>query len=136
VLSIVKKKAYVFLVLLLGVFLLPEAVSACQKMSEGSAESCEMASSKDPKETSNCERACCKKEDGSEKTSEQKHDCDGSCQGNCHQVVTHFNFALPTSSTGISYNADFFFRTDNFYATKTQTSSGFYFIWTPPNINS
>ncbi|MFB0908129.1 MAG: hypothetical protein QMB03_07595 [Spirosomataceae bacterium] len=128
-----KKKAYVLLVLLLGIFIIPETVSACQKMSEEITESCEIDNSGNGEKQITCEKECCKKDD-SEKASEQKHDCDGSCQGNCHQVVTHFNFALPTSTADIKYNADLFFRKDNFCFLRTQISSGFYFIWTPPNI--
>lgn len=136
VLSVMKKNFYVLFMLLSGVFLFPETTSACEKMPEESAEACEMDNAEDSEKITSCDRDCCKKADGSEKASEQKHDCDGSCQGNCHQVITHFNFVLPATISGISHNPDFFFRKDNFHTSKIQPSSGFYFIWTPPNINS
>lgn len=128
------KSFYVLILLLIGTFLFPEAALACEKMPEESAEACEMNDAKDSEKTTSCDRDCCKKADGFEKASEQKHDCDGSCQGNCHQVLTHFNFALPTYVSDILRNPDFFFRKDNFHTLKTQPTSGFYFIWTPPNI--
>lgn len=129
-----KRNIYVLLTLLLGTFVFPNATSACEKMLEESANACEIDETKDSEKPNTCEKDCCKKGDGSKKVTEQKHDCDGSCQGNCHQVLTHFNFALPTSVSDILHSFDFFLRKDNFYTLKTQTSSGFYFIWTPPNI--
>lgn len=122
--------------LLLGAFMFPEAILACEKMSEKSAEAFEIDNAKDSEKSTSCERYCCKKADDSEKAAAQKHDCDGSCQGNCHRVITHFNFALPTSIDDLSSIVNVFFSKDNFYSSKTQTTSGFYFIWIPPNIES
>lgn len=130
-----KENFYVLLILFWGIFIFPKTVFACQTMAEESAESCEMNTSEDIQKQKTCDRACCKKEDPKE-TSEQKHDCDGSCQGNCHQVVTYFSFALPIANVDILQTIGFLYRQDNFHTFKTHTSTGFYFIWTPPNINS
>ena len=130
-----KKSFYVLILLLLGTSLFCEGAMACEKMPEESAEPCKMDNAKDSEKATTCDRDCCKEADSSEKATGQEHDCNGSCQGNCHQITTHFNFALPTSNSDLSSVVGFFFRKDNFYSSKTQTSSGFYFIWTPPNIS-
>lgn len=121
--------------LFFGMLLIPKTAFACHEMPEKSAEQCEKTTTQEIENHKTCDRACCKKDDPKQ-TSEQKHDCDGSCQGNCHQVVTNFYLALPLSTSDITNNVNFFFRKDNFYASETQTSAGFYFIWSPPNINS
>lgn len=132
-----KKNFYVLLILLSGTFLFPETISACEKMPEESAEACKMDNAQDSEKTTSCDRDCCKK-DNAKATSEQPHECDKdcNCQGNCHQVLTHFNFALSTITADLSCKVDFFLRKDNFYSSKTQPTSGFCSIWIPPNINS
>lgn len=94
--------------------------------------------------TNNTEKSCCKK-DKSNKT--EKKDCcknhksknDGDCGGNCKHPscscpVVHYAFNLPFSTE--LKTKPFFAESKKlkFYDKETYLSSGFYSIWTPPNI--
>jgi hypothetical protein len=129
------KNLYVASFLFFGMLCFPGQVVACHEMAEKAKECCKHTTTQEIDDHKTCDRDCCKKDEPNQ-TSEQSRGCDGSCQGNCHQVVTNFYFALPSISDGITHNANFLFRKDNFHASETHPSSGFYFIWTPPNINS
>ena len=114
------KRIYILLIALLGFVLTPSIAFAC-----GSGKSCCENKSK-----AHGKSACCKKD---KQPTEQKDDCNGKC-GNAACHCPSLNLTLPVSSEIGYYSFNFPKEKQNFYHVETRLSSGFYAIWSPPNI--
>ena len=113
-----RKKHYI-LVLLLGFFLMPAMSFAC-----GSSACCD-------KEQSSVKASCCKKET----TSKKENGCNKKCKHpSCRCSISIFNLILPNFSEIQINHFDFSDDQQKFHFVESNLSSGFYTIWSPPNI--
>jgi len=114
-----KTKLHLLLFLFLGAFLMPNASFACGTTCK--KEKMEKQAMKDH----------CKKE----KSSEKQNGCGGKCKGqNCQTSVPSFNLLLPNEFDFKINCCNFINKKDIFIFHEICISSGFYSIWTPPNI--
>ena len=121
-------KKYHFIVLvLLGIFFMPNNTYACGSCSEKHTSKKEMAS-KEKKDS------CC---DSDSHSKTKKH---GGCGGKCG----HSKCACPSASNGFTFASelilknnsfDFSSEKQNYYNTETFISSGFYSLWLIPKIS-
>ena len=74
---------------------------------------------------------CCQKNS----TEKSNNGCEGKCgKSSCQVQTIAFGAILPaTIVLNINYSLVLSSK-QAFYSNKTNTSSGFYFIWSPPNI--
>jgi hypothetical protein len=111
-----------FFIAIFGLFLMPENSFAYAK-----------------KETMSCckskptsEKSCCSKS----KSSDKESGCNGKCNKNACTVNTSFAFAF--ISNFVSTESPVVWNTiserTTFSYPETSVSSGYYFIWSPPNI--
>lgn len=118
------KNFYLVALIVFGFFLMPNAAFACGNSSKKSCCKTEMNSG-------NCKMKCCNKKQ------KDKSDtgCDGKCGKNTCQIQTvSFGAILQPF---IEIKSKFFLVSNSkqaFYSKETYLSSGFYFIWSPPNI--
>lgn len=124
------KKFHILLIILtLGFVATPTLTYACGTNSTKSEKSCCKKDKSDKGE----KKDCCKKNKSKKDTSDDG--CDGKCNHkSCTCSTTHFAFNLPFSS---EIKIKVFFDESKklkFYENETYLSSGFYSIWTPPNI--
>ena len=123
------KSIYILLIFVLGFALTPSVALACGSKSEKCC--CCKKEKSDTKHSK--KQSCCKKE---QSRSENKGDCDGKCgDKSCQCPPFDLGFSLPVL-VEINHN-NFYFSTEKqeSYHTETHLSSGFYSIWSPPNIN-
>lgn len=118
-----KAKFYILLVLI-GFLLMPINAFACGNKSQKSCCPTELKSAK-------CKMACCQKK-SKDKSSKG---CEGKCNKSTCQIQTVTFGAIMPELTDITSN-NFLVLTSKqaFYNSKTDIKSGFYFIWSPPNI--
>ena len=123
------KSIYILLIFILGFALTPSVAMACGSKSEKCC--CCKKEKSEPKHTK--KQSCCKKD---QSHSEDKSDCGGNCgDKSCKCPTSNFSLILPVLFE-ISYtNFDFSTEKQKFFPTETHLSSGFYSIWTPPNIS-
>lgn len=115
---------YIAVFALLGFFLTPTASYACSQKSNDT----EMPCCKDDNSETE-KKGCCQKND----TDNESNDCDGKCgNSSCHCPTSAISFIVP-DCTGFSQRISHITKPTNYYGV-TYTSSGFYSIWTPPNI--
>ena len=124
------KKFYILLIIfILGSFAKPSMTYACGMSAAKTEKSC----CKKKNAELNKKNDCCK----NDKTSSHKNDdgCSGKCKNpSCKCPLVHFSYIL-TFFTEVK-TKPFFAESERskFYDKKTYISSGFYSIWTPPNI--
>ena len=107
------------LLFLLGLFLMHVASFAC-----GSTSCCK-------KEQAAVSKSCCKKEITSKKNS----GCNKKCKHpSCRCTISIFNLTLPNSPEIPINHFDFSAIQPKFFFVGANLSSGFYTIWSPPNI--
>lgn len=118
------KKIRVIVLVLFGLFLMPNSTLACGMTSKKSSCKTEMNSD-------NCKMKCCQKKS----KDRSSKGCDGKCGKSTCQVQTVSFGAIVPQFSEIKLNNIFVFTSKQvFYNNKTNISSGFYFIWSPPNI--
>jgi hypothetical protein len=119
------KKIYISLILVFGFALTPNITFACGTKSEKSC--CKKNTSK-----KQSKKDCCKK---SKNHSNEKDDCGGKC-GNksCQCPAPNLALTIPTFFEISNKNYDFSDEKQKFHHFQIFLSSGFYSIWTPPNI--
>ena len=119
------KKIYILLIFIIGFALTPNLASACSAKAEKVCCKKEKTKKIDSKN-------CCKK---AKQQSNDKEVCDGKCgDKSCHCPTIDSSFIIPLF---FQINNDFYFSNENqkLSYVKTYVSSGFYNIWSPPNIN-
>ncbi|PKW20597.1 hypothetical protein CLV50_2757 [Flavobacterium lindanitolerans] len=117
------RKLYFMLLIIFGIFMMPESSYACNKSSQKKNCSKEITAHKKQKEN------CCDKNSTS-------HNCKGKCKhASCICPVSCVNaaafFILP------EFNSNLFALTEKrlgFYHTEAGFASGFHSIWQPPKI--
>lgn len=124
------KKFHILLIILtIGFLATPTLTYACGTKTTKTEKSC-CKKAKNEKDT---KKNCCKK--SNPKGDKDNNGCDGKCNhSDCSCPTTHFAFSLPfwaelRAKTYFAENK----KTKNYY-NETYLSSGFYSIWTPPNI--
>lgn len=121
-----KKFHKLLIILTLGFFATPTLTYACGTSSTKAENSC----CKKEKEEKSNKKDCCKKH-----KSKKDIGCDGKCNNStCNCTTIPFAFNLPFTTT---FNVKINIAESKklkFYHNETYLSSGFYSIWTPPNI--
>ena len=114
------KKLYILLFFVLGFSIMPNIVSACGSETEETC--CKKENTSD----------CCKKDNSD---SNEEDDCGGNCgDKSCYCPTIHFNFITSIFQININKIFAFFEEKQQLTPTETYISSGFYSIWSPPNI--
>jgi len=124
----------------LGFIINPGDAFACGSKTDKSF--CKMSSSKKEKTKKSCcsklsskkseTKSCCKK-DASKP--DQEESCGGTCgDKSCKCVVMSISFTLPSEYRIALLNNRVTTQKQKFSDIETYLSSGFYFIWSPPNI--
>lgn len=121
------KKFYIFMIAMLGFFMMPSQAFACTAKTEMACCKKEVNSKKDKKE-------CCKNKQSSKQKSHQG--CDGGCKSiSCNNSTVFLGLSAPVS---FSLNCELFsFSTEkqNFYYAEIFSPSDFSSIWLPPKIS-
>ena len=119
------KKVRILLILLLGFFLIPSSAFACN--SKPDKVCCKKET---PKKS--CAKDCCKK---SKHSSKDKSGCNRDCSNtSCQCPTSDFVFILPFLVEIANEKIELLNDRHFFLDIKPYLSSGFYSIWTPPNI--
>lgn len=119
------KKIYILLILIFGFALTPNITFACGTNSEKSCCKKENAKKSDKKD-------CCKK---NKNHSNDKDDCGGKCgDKTCHCPAPNCGLSIPAIFEISKNNYDFSDDKQKFHHFQLYLSSGYYSIWTPPNI--
>lgn len=115
-----KNLIYILLVLI-GFFLTPSVTFACGKTSTNSSCKTEMNSD-------TCKMKCCKKKS-------KDKPCDGKCgKSSCQIQTVSFGAIIPKLSEIKNNHLLVLTSKQVFYSVETNISSGFFYIWSPPNI--
>ena len=124
------KKIYILLIIMLGVALIPSDTFACGSKSGKSCCKTENVESHSTKKSA--AKACCSK---GKKGIKDNESCGGKCGDKSCQCPV-FNYSPLVPSFHSLEIKNHFFPTDkqNLTYLETNISSGFYSIWTPPNI--
>lgn len=115
------KKFQLIVLVLIGFFLTPSVTFACGKTSNKSSCKTEMNSG-------NCKMKCCQKKS-------KDKPCEGKCgKSSCQIQTVSFGAVIPMLSE-IKNNYFLVLSSKQaFYNAETNISSGFFYIWSPPNI--
>jgi len=116
------RKIYILVFVTIGFFLIPSISFACGSCSKDKIEKKEKK-----------EKDCCNDDNHSSKHKE----CGGKCKHpSCNCIAPAFNIIL-TSFTEVIPNNNFDFSNEkkSFTFEESNISTGFYYIWTPPNIS-
>lgn len=117
----------VFLLTLLGFFLIPALTYACEMKSGKSC--CNNETS------ANTEKMDCCKNDNNSKNKDNES-CGGkSKHSSCSCPIFHFSVILPVETEAKIQCFNFFDEKDKFNEKETNLSSGFYSIWLIPKIS-
>ena len=122
------KKIYIMLIAIFGFALIPSVATACVVKTEKSC--CK----KKEKSNSLDEKDCCKKSEAH--LSNENTDCSGKCgEKSCLPSTFHFSVltAVYQENDYKLFNSSA--QKQKFSSIKADLSSGFYSIWTPPNIS-
>lgn len=121
-----KKFHIVLLMVVMGFFLTPGSVYACEMKSEKSCCSKEASSKGDKKD-------CCKKDNDS-KNKSQDSGCNGKC-GHVNCTTSSVQFSLAFFEIKFRNNNFVFSKKEqNYIHSETNLSSGFFSIWLIPKI--
>ena len=121
------KKIHIYLIILLGVFLMPSTVMACGNMKSSNKNAMEMTSK------SHAKKSCCGTKSCSK--NEKEKPCEGKCgRSLCTTSSVSMGFLLnPTFVTPI-HVFDFSSEKQKFYTSVSLTSDGYADIWLIPKI--
>lgn len=124
------KKFHILLIILtLGFFATPTLTYACGTKTDKTEKSC---CEKDKSDKIN-KKDCCKNHKS--KNSKNDDGCGGKCKNKyCNCPVVHYAFNLPFSTEIKTKTCFAESKKAKSYYNETYLSSGFYSIWTPPNI--
>lgn len=119
-----KTLCFLFYLLLLASFLLPESTYACGMDAKKSCCQKEIG-------TKSAQKECCKKSNSKDKN----NSCGGKC-GHSNCTTTGINFSIITFNEIDFKNSYFNFLVTKsiFYHSETFTSDGFTSVWLPPKI--
>ena len=123
-LKLMSKSIYILLIAVFGFALIPNLATACSVKTEKSCCKTE--------KTNSVEKDCCKKSDVH---SNKKTDCSGKCGGDsCLPSASHVSVlsAIYPENTYAIFN--FAAEKQSFAIVTAEPTSGFYSIWTPPNL--
>lgn len=119
------KKFYILLIFILGFFLTPSMTFACGSKTEKSCCEKKISKKSDTKD-------CCKK---NKQEPNDKDDCGGKCGSkSCHCPAFHFSIITSFSQENSNNTFSLSEEKQKISYLETYLSSGFYSIWTPPNI--
>ncbi|RTY89852.1 hypothetical protein [Flavobacterium sp. GT3R68] len=117
---------HIIVIIILGIFLVPDNAVACEKKSITTEKSCCKKESTSKSE----KKSCCDKKDNSGK------ECGGKCgHSKCgcpSSIITVLNFY---GEIHINNSIDFISEKQKFYNSETFISSGFYSLWLIPKIS-
>ena len=121
------KKYHFILLLLLGIFFTPNAIYACGSHSEKNTSKKEITEKS--KKDSCCDSECHSK-------TKNQNGCSGKCKHNsCNCITPIVSLILPSlSELNSNNNFALFNKKKSFIHKESNIASGFYYIWTPPNI--
>ena len=120
-----KRTLYIFFIAIFSNALLPSVAAACKVKVEKSC--CKM------EKTNSGEKDCCKKSDAHSK---DKADCSGKYgEKSCLPSTFHFNGLTTIYQENNFELFNSAAQKQKFSCIKTDLSSGFYSIWSPPNIS-
>ena len=119
------RKIYIFLMIMLSVAVMPSMTYACGSKSEKAC--CKKETYKESDTNS-----CCKKD---KQHSSNKDDCGGKCgDKSCHCPVFNFTSIVPFSPELELKKHFSHTKKQNLSYKEIHFSTGYYSIWTPPNI--
>ena len=128
-----RAKIYILILVTIGFFMIPSVSFACgsgcgTKKTESNA-SCN--SDKHSKHQA-AEDGCC----SNENHSKHSNGCSGKCKHNsCNCITPVLSLIIPSFSELTINHFDFSNQKNSFFDKESTISSGFYYIWTPPNIS-
>ncbi|WPR72751.1 hypothetical protein SLW70_06370 [Flavobacterium sp. NG2] len=122
------KKIHIYIILLLGLFLMPNAVLACGKSNDSNGScSMEMTSKSDSKKSCCGTKSCSK--------NEKQKSCDGKCGHSlCTTSSVSLSFLMNSSFESLINVFDFSIEKQKFYPSVSFTSDGYSSIWLIPKI--
>ncbi|MGA9637580.1 hypothetical protein [Flavobacterium sp.] len=120
------KKIHIYIIVLLGVFLMPSTAMACGN-SNSSKKGCSMEM------TSKSKKSCCGTKSCSK--NEKQNSCNGKCgHAECTTSSFSLSFLLNTTFENPINVFDFSSEKQKFYASDSITSDGYSSIWLIPKI--
>jgi len=119
---------FLLLIFILGFFCKPVEVFACgthsKKLESNAVKSCCSKKSK-----------CCCAESSKKEENKKEKECEGKCgKVSCRVQLTNFVPNAPISMLLMEESKAFDIDTNNFQYQEITISTGFFSIWTPPNI--
>ena len=125
-------KIYILVVVTIGFFMIPSISFACGSgCSSKKTESKESFNSEKHSKHQATENGCC----NNKNQSKNDNGCSGKCKHNsCNCITPVLSLILPSFSELTINHFDFSHKKKSFTFEKSNASSGFYYIWTPPNI--
>ena len=123
-----KTLSFLLLIFILGFISKPVDVFACgthsKKLENNAVKSCCSKKSK-----------CCCAESSKKEENKKEKDCEGKCgKVSCRVQLTNFVPNAPISMLLMEESKAFDIHTNNFQYQEITISTGFFSIWTPPNI--
>ncbi len=120
--------SFLFLIFILSFIAKPVELYACgsdsKKLKSNAAKSCCSKKSK-----------CCSAESSKKDDNKKEKDCEGKCgKITCRVQLTNFVPNAPISIHLVEESKAFEIQTNNFQYQEITISTGFFSIWTPPNI--
>ncbi|TDG34922.1 hypothetical protein EZJ43_16340 [Pedobacter changchengzhani] len=120
------KSFIILLISMLGFASIPSVTFACGSKTEKSC-----TKKDNPKKT--ISKECC--EDGTHQASHKDNCNDGCNHKSCHCVAVHYNLTILDTQEINTKNFEVLNNDQKFSYVETYLTSGFYSIWTPPNIS-
>lgn len=134
------KQIYTWLIFILGFVLIPRLNYACGSNSEKCCQvstlstNCLKQSSHKSDKKDLEKLFCCKKNNHHSKDS-QNHGCGGNCNhSSCHCTPSNISFIVPFLLSIKNTNINLLVEKQKISHIEIYLTSGFYSIWTPPNI--
>ena len=127
-----RAKIYILILVIIGFLMIPGSSFACGSgCGAKKTESKESCNSVKPYKQQSAKKSCCSNVD----QSKQGNGCSGKCKHNaCHCTAPVLGLIQPSFSELTINYFDFSNEKKSFTFEKSNVSSGFYYIWTPPNI--
>ena len=126
------KKTYILIIVIIGLFMIPSISFACGSgCCAKKIETKKSWNSDKHSKQQSAENECCHNKN----KSKNGNGCNGKCKHNsCNCTTSVLSLILPSFSELTINHFDFSNQKKNFTFEEFNTSSGFYYIWTPPNI--
>ena len=131
-LQAISKKIYILILITIGFFMIPSISFACGAgCGTKKTESKETCNSDKHSKQQTTKNGCC----STRNQSKHGNRCGGKCKHNsCHCTAPVLSLILTSFSELTLNRFDFYNQKKNFNIEQSNISSGFYYIWTPPNI--